>query len=252
MNTKSKSKLLSSSAYIIFTVMALAVLFITLYAVITFVSRRNETTPPIDSTPVSDSGNAHIPSSDSPSTVKPPRDSEHETVIPDTGTSPDTSSPENPADADPLAFSMPAEGSIIKEYSSDLPVFSLTMNDYRTHMGIDIGGALGDEVYACADGTVTDIYDDAFMGKCITIDHGNGLSSHYMNLSEELPSTIREGCTVTGGQLIGAIGETALIEIAESPHLHFAMTSNAVSVDPTDYLPSVPAVAEQEDYSESY
>ena len=57
-----------------------------------------------------------------------------------------------------------------------------------------------------------------------------------MNLSDTLPDGIAEGATVTPGTLIGAVGETAMRECADSPHLHFEIRLNDKVVDPTPYI----------------
>ena len=36
--------------------------------------------------------------------------------------------------------------------------------------------------------------------------------------------------------MLGAVGESALIEIAEEPHLHFALRVAGESVNPLDYI----------------
>ena len=41
---------------------------------------------------------------------------------------------------------------------------------------------------------------------------------------------------VEAGQLIGSVGDTAMIEIAEEPHLHMEMTVKGLQVDPLDYF----------------
>ena len=58
----------------------------------------------------------------------------------------------------------------------------------------------------------------------------------YRNLSATLPEGIREGATVIAGQVIGAVGDTAMIESADEPHLHCEMTVKGESVDPLDYI----------------
>ena len=45
------------------------------------------------------------------------------------------------------------------------------------------------------------------------------------------------GDTVRVGDVIGAVGDTALCEIGEAYHLHFAMKLNGVSADPANWLP---------------
>ena len=45
--------------------------------------------------------------------------------------------------------------------------------------------------------------------------------------------------TVTAGQTIGAVGNTALCETSAPYHLHLSMSLDDKSVDPTDYLPKL-------------
>jgi len=73
-------------------------------------------------------------------------------------------------------------------------------------------------------------------GQCITIEHSDGLVSYYNNLSEEIPDGIAEGITVKAGQVIAAIGDTTLVELAETDHLHFELKKGNDFVDPLDYL----------------
>ena len=47
---------------------------------------------------------------------------------------------------------------------------------------------------------------------------------------------VRVGDSVSAGDVIGAVGETALLESGEEPHLHFAVYSGSTPVDPTEYL----------------
>ena len=137
----------------------------------------------------------------------------------------------------PVFTTMPLPGNVSKTYSMDVPVFSLTMNDYRAHGGIDIAGEISDPVYAVADGTVGNVWEDPFMGTCISIVHSGGVVSIYRNLAEEIAASVGSGASVKAGQVIGYVGETALLECAEEPHLHYEMTLNGTPVDPMEYLP---------------
>ena len=47
---------------------------------------------------------------------------------------------------------------------------------------------------------------------------------------------IKPGDTVTAGQTIGAVGNTALMESAIGDHLHFAVTCDGKAVNPADFL----------------
>ncbi|MBO5715317.1 MAG: M23 family metallopeptidase, partial [Clostridia bacterium] len=122
------------------------------------------------------------------------------------------------------SFVLPVLGKLSGVHDSELQVFSPTMNDYRVHLGIDILANEETPVYAVADGTVIQIWEDVRMGQCIAVKHNGDAVSIYKNVSVELPTGIIEGATVTAGQQIATIGSTAMVEIADEPHLHFEMT----------------------------
>ena len=135
-----------------------------------------------------------------------------------------------------LTFYMPVTGYISKGYSMSTPVFSLTMNDYRTHSGIDIQAETGAQVSALADGVVTDRYTDPFMGEVVEITHEGGYVSRYMNLSEDCPEGAEVGSSVYGGQAIGCIGESAALEAAEESHLHFEVEKDGEAMNPLELV----------------
>ena len=140
-------------------------------------------------------------------------------------------------DAEPLPkFINPTGGTLMNEYSIEVPVFSVTMEDYRTHNGVDIFVANGERILAAAGGTVKEIWEDPMMGTCISIAHGGGAESIYKNVSPEFPEGIAVGAKVSEGSFIAVGGEIALVEIAEDPHVHFELKINGEYVDPCDYI----------------
>ncbi len=133
-------------------------------------------------------------------------------------------------------FSLPVSGNISMDFSDSVPVFSQTMNDYRTHLGVDLSANLGDEVLAVADGVVTNVWDDPFMGTCVSIEHSGNAVSIYKNLDPEVNDGIIIGASVKSGDIIGAVGESAMNEIAEEPHLHYELKVNGTHVDPKKHF----------------
>lgn len=135
-----------------------------------------------------------------------------------------------------LVFTWPVNGAVIASFSVEALVYDETMLDWRVHEGIDLAAALGTRVLAAAAGTVSEVYEDDLMGTTVVIDHGDGLTSVYSNLHAEPPVELGE--SVYTGDVIGAVGDTALAESGKEPHIHFAMYKDGAAVDPEDYLPN--------------
>ena len=133
-------------------------------------------------------------------------------------------------------FMWPVYGEITKGFYKDELVYNKTMMDWRTHSGLDISAEIGTKVMAVADGTVFEIYNDDLLGTTMVIDHGDGLVSVYSNLAET--PTVSAGDPVKCGDIIGAVGNTAIGEASEVAHLHFAMKKDDDTVDPNEYLPA--------------
>ncbi|MBE6724523.1 MAG: M23 family metallopeptidase [Ruminococcaceae bacterium] len=134
-------------------------------------------------------------------------------------------------------FRPPLENAVaVKGCSLAVPVFSATMDDYRTHGGIDFACAPGTPVLAAAGGTVVSVAKDPMMGWTVTLGHSGGAVTRYAGLSEESANISKAGDKVLAGQVIGASGETALIESAEENHLHFELAVDGKAVDPAEYM----------------
>ena len=141
--------------------------------------------------------------------------------------------PETPVYADPVQMSGDSPDKIFTIASL---IYSETMNDYRTHSGIDIAAELNAPVHAYTDGIIKEVYDDPFMGTTIVIEHEDALTTYYMNLAQTLPDGIQAGAEVKGGDVIGAVGVSAIIEADDGPHLHFEMRVNGKLIDPLPEL----------------
>ncbi len=166
--------------------------------------------------------------------------------------SPSDTLPENPTDTTPEdgtddsnptvndvvpELSLPVSaGTLTKRHSVDTQVFSPTMNDYRVHLGVDISTEASAPVCAVADGTVAQLWEDPMMGWCVALTHTGDAVSVYKNLAPEFAEGIAAGAEVKAGQLLGHVGDSAMMEIAEEPHLHLELTVGGLQVDPLDYF----------------
>ncbi|MBE6943863.1 MAG: M23 family metallopeptidase [Ruminococcaceae bacterium] len=150
------------------------------------------------------------------------------------GTAPtDPTSPTEPQKRLTVTAS-PVKGQQVVDYAMDCLTYNPTTRDWRTHDGVDIAADAGTAVCAAADGTVYTVYDDDTMGVTVVIRHEDGYATSYACLAEDV--AVKPGDTVTMGQAIGAVGQTALMESAIGHHLHFSVTQNDKSISPADFL----------------
>ncbi len=107
------------------------------------------------------------------------------------------------------------------------------------HMGTDLAGATGAPVRVAANGIVALV--DAFYlgGNVVYVDHGAGLVTAYLHLSETL---VEEGQAVSAGEVIGRVGATGRVT---GPHLHWTVRYGSIAVDAFS-LPGLGAVPEGE------
>lgn len=143
---------------------------------------------------------------------------------------------EKKADTAPTFFVRPVSGAVLREFSGEELVYDRTMGDWRTHNGVDFQASDGALVAVVADGVVEDVYQDAYYGTGVLVNHGGGLMSVYLGLIEN--ATVTKGQSVTAGDTIGAVCVSTLFESLEPAHLHMEMTLNGKRVDPMDYLPA--------------
>lgn len=131
-------------------------------------------------------------------------------------------------DSDLTAFAQgfiaPIEGTITGVYGSQRYYNGVPK---RPHYGLDYAGKKGDPVKAPADGTVLMYVPDMFYsGGTMIIDHGHGVSSTFLHLSN---SYVKVGDKVTKGQLVAAVGSSGR---ATGPHLDWRINWFNMRLDP--------------------
>lgn len=98
------------------------------------------------------------------------------------------------------------------------------------HMGVDLHGTTGAPIHATARGIVALVGDFYYAGNVVYIDHGGGLVTAYLHMSEV---AVAQGDTVGRGQLIGRVGATGRVT---GPHLHWIARYGTVSFNALDLL----------------
>ena len=121
-------------------------------------------------------------------------------------------------------FTMPVEGEVVKKYGKDKLIYSDTLKEWTTHLGIDIKADKTTIVKASADGKIKSIKNDPRYGLTVVIEHINGFSSVYSNLLTA--EFVVVGEDVKSGQTIGTVGNSATFEILKDGN----------SIDPEMYI----------------
>ena len=140
---------------------------------------------------------------------------------------------ETETEKDP-SFIKPVEGEKIKDYSKDNLIYSSTLDEWTTHLGIDFAAQKTDIVKAAADGKIKSIKNDPRYGLTVVIEHENGFESIYSSLLTA--EFINVGEEVKQGQTIATVGNTARFEISDETHIHFEIKKDGVNVDPNIYI----------------
>lgn len=133
-----------------------------------------------------------------------------------------------------LSFVKPVEGEAVREYAKDNLIYSETLKEWTTHMGIDIKADKTTVVKSAEAGTVKSIKNDPRYGLTVVIEHEDNFQTVYSNLLTS--EFVVEGEKVEKGQSIGTVGNTAVFEIADEPHLHFEILKDSLPVDPNIYI----------------
>ena len=122
--------------------------------------------------------------------------------------------------ASPIKFSRISSGFTTRRYH---PV----LKTYRPHYGIDYVAPTGTPVRAIGKGRVLLAGWAGGAGKTVKLQHDKSISTTYCHLSR-FASGIKQGASVSQGQVIGYVGSTGL---ATGPHLDFRYVINGKYVN---------------------
>ena len=133
-----------------------------------------------------------------------------------------------------FAFEAPVSGEILKDFAEDTLVYSKTLEEWTTHLGIDIKAEKTSVVRASEKGKIESIKNDPRYGLTVVIEHQDGFKTVYSNLLTT--EFVAVGDEVEKGQTIGTVGQSASFETLDESHLHFEMYKNGTPVNPTIYF----------------
>ncbi len=134
---------------------------------------------------------------------------------------------------DNSAWIKPSSAYISTNYGLRRTYNGVLAEDYF-HKGYDFAGKAGSAVKAPANAKVILVGKEkngfTIHGNSIFLDHGQGIITVYLHLSEVL---VLEGQSVKQGDIIGKVGDSG---IATGAHLHFGLYVNGLSINPESWF----------------
>ncbi len=122
---------------------------------------------------------------------------------------------------------------LAKDYSGSELQYNDTLKQWEIHKGIDFVAGDNLDVFAVADGTVSNVYTNYLEGNVVEITHANGIISIYKSLEAV---NVKVGEKVNAGTIIGQAGDSMAQELNTGKHLHLEMKKDGKLVDPNDYI----------------
>ncbi len=132
-----------------------------------------------------------------------------------------------------ITYRLPVAGELQKEFSKEELLWNETMQDWRTHNGVDIEAEEGAEVVTAAPGTVMEAYKDEMCGFTVKVSHSDGTITVYKNLGK---TVVEKDDILDEGQMIGTVGSTGAFEMMQKPHLHFEVVLEGKHVNPLEFI----------------
>lgn len=109
------------------------------------------------------------------------------------------------------------------------------------HRGLDLRGATGTPIKACADGKVALVDNLYYSGNTVYLNHGDGVFTAYLHMSKPL---VKPGDLVKKGDVVGLVGATGRVT---GPHLHLSLIVQGQGADPQPFLQEAPAAKKRQE-----
>lgn len=123
----------------------------------------------------------------------------------------------------------PLEGQTVIPFSMDASIHFTTLDQYTRNPAVMIGAAEGTVVTACAEGKVIRVFQDAKIGRAVTMELGDGYELTYGQLGE---INVQVGSYVEPGEVVGVVAAPTKYYTLEGANLYLKLTQNGTPVDP--------------------
>ena len=123
----------------------------------------------------------------------------------------------------------PLEGEVMIPFSMDSSVYFSTLDQYKYNPALMLVAEEGMTVSACAEGKVVDIFEDAEIGRAVTMELGDGYQITYGQLKE---ISVSLDSYVNLGETIGVVAAPTKYYSVEGANLYLKLTMDGTPVNP--------------------
>ncbi|MDR2166507.1 MAG: M23 family metallopeptidase [Clostridiales bacterium] len=128
----------------------------------------------------------------------------------------------------------PVLGEILMDFSTDVHIFDIALDQWRVNDSISIRAERGEAVRAAAAGIVGSVENTPESGAVVVIDHGNGWTTTYRQLDPHV--TVAVGDVVSLGQIIGNVGTPSILARPLGYHVGFSVRADGQAINPHTVL----------------
>lgn len=123
----------------------------------------------------------------------------------------------------------PVSGEVLIPFSMDSSVYFSTLDQFKYNPAMMIQAEAGTPVAACAEGLVTEVYQDEEIGNAVAMDLGDGYQIIYGQLGD---ITVAPGTHVQEGESFAIVAAPTKYYAVEGNNLYLKLTANGMPVNP--------------------
>lgn len=122
----------------------------------------------------------------------------------------------------------PVNGEILLPYSMDGSIYFATLDQYKYNPATIFAAEEGTDVVACAAGRITDVYEDAELGRVVSVELGSGYTVTYGQLDN---IKVKKDSYVKSGEKIGTVAAPSKYYSLEGTNLYFRMEKDGAPIN---------------------
>lgn len=122
----------------------------------------------------------------------------------------------------------PVSGEVLLPYSMDGSIYFATLDQYKYNPATVFFAEEGEDVVACAEGRIADVYEDMELGKVVTVELGDGYVATYGQLSD---IQVEKNGYVRAGEKLGTVAAPSRFYTLEGCNLYFCLKKDGEPVN---------------------